>query len=91
MVAREIYLNVPPEDIGYIQAIFESYEEVGIIRTVDRRKAIIAVLVVEDFWNTARAIIASLKDEVSLTEISRPADIGEDWLLQELSSESHSS
>lgn len=80
----EIYLHIRPEDIAYVKFIFESYEGVGIIRTVDRKKATIVVLVVEDFSETARSILTSLKNEVPLTEIPRPADIGEDWLLREL-------
>jgi pyrimidine operon attenuation protein/uracil phosphoribosyltransferase len=87
MEAREIYLQVQREDIAYIQAIFESYEGVGIIRTVDRKKGIIVLLVVDDCLTTARSILASLKNEVPFIEISRPSDIGEDWLLQELTTE----
>ncbi len=87
MDLREIYLHVRPEDIAYVKFIFESYEGVGIIRTVDRKKATIVVLVVEDFLETARSILTSLKNEVPLTEIPRPADIGEDWLLRELATE----
>jgi len=87
MDACEIYLQVQPEDIAYIQAIFESYEGVGIVRTVDRRKAIIALLLVEDFLQTVRTILASLNNEVPLTVIPPPSEIGEDWLLQELSSD----
>jgi len=90
MTAREIFLQVQPEDIAYIQAVFESYEGIGIIRTVDRKKAVIVLLVVEDFLGTARSILASLKNDVPVTEIPRPADIGEDWLLQELSEEAAS-
>jgi len=84
MDAHEIYLQVRPEDIAYVKFIFESYEGVGIIRTVDRKKAIIVLLVADDFLGAGRAILTSLKSEVPLTEISRPADIGEDWLLREL-------
>lgn len=87
MDAHEIYLEVEPKDIGYIQAIFESYEGVAIVRTLDRKKAVIVLLVVEDFLSTARAILDCLRSETSLTEIRRPAEIGEDWLLQELATE----
>lgn len=81
---HEIYLEIRPEDIAYVKFIFESYEGVGIIRTVERKKAIIVLLVVEDFLDVARAVIASLKNEVPLAEILRPDDIGDDWLLTEL-------
>ena len=94
---HEIYLEIRPEDIAYVKFIFESYEGVGIIRTVlrqaqrgehsrtvDRKKAIIVLLVVEDFLDVARAVVACLKNEVPLAEVLRPEEIGDDWLLQEL-------
>ncbi len=109
MDLHEIYLQIRPEDIAYVKFIFESYESVGIIRTVlrqaqhgtssepqsnseqsrtvDRKKAIIVLLAVDDFLDVARAILASLKNEVSLVEVPRPDDIGDDWLLRELATE----
>jgi hypothetical protein len=84
MKLDEIYLTIRPEDIAYVKFIFESYEAVGIIRTVDRKKATIVLLVVEDFVETARSIIDALKEEVPLAEIPRPTDIGDDWLMREL-------
>ncbi|HEY6198586.1 MAG TPA: DUF4911 domain-containing protein, partial [Candidatus Binatia bacterium] len=83
----EIYFTIRPEDIAYVKFVLESYDGVGIIRTVDRRKAIIVALVVEDFLASARALFAALKDEVAIAEIPRPADIGDDWLMQELSND----
>jgi hypothetical protein len=87
MNLREIYLAIRPEDIAYVKFIFESYEAVGILRTVDRKKATIVLLVLEDFVETARSIIECLKKEVPLAEIPRPADIGDDWLMRELAVE----
>jgi len=97
MSLSEIYLELPPEEIAYVKFIFESYEGVGIIRTVlrqaqhseqsrtvDRKRAVIVLLAVDDFIGTARAILASLKDAVPLVEIPRPPQMGEDWLLREL-------
>ena len=84
MDLHEIYLELRPEDIAYVKFIFESYEGVGIIRTVERKKAVIVLLVVDDFLNVARSILDSLQKEVPLIEIPRPDDIGDDWLLREL-------
>lgn len=84
MCLHEIYLELRPEDIAYVKFIFESYEGVGIIRTVERKKAVIVLLVVDDFLNVARSILDSLQKEVPLMEIPRPDDIGDDWLLREL-------
>jgi hypothetical protein len=82
-----IYLETPPEQIAYIKFIFESYEEIGIIRTVDRKQAIIVLLAVNDFIGPARAILDALKQEVPLVEIPRPAELIDDWLMAELTRE----
>ncbi|MDP2734813.1 MAG: DUF4911 domain-containing protein [bacterium] len=87
MDLHEIYLELRPEDIAYVKFIFESYEGVGIIRTVERKKAVIVLLAVDDFLNVARSILDSLQKEVPLMEIPRPDDIGDDWLLRELATE----
>jgi hypothetical protein len=82
-----IYLETPSEHIAYIKLIFESYEEVGIIRTADRKRAVIVLLVVEDFIAVARDILESLKQEVPLAEIPPPANMSDDWLMAELAKE----
>ena len=88
MELREIYLDTFPEHIAYVKFIFESYEEVGIIRTVDRKKAIIVLLAMDDFLDTARSILTSFQRDVPLLEIPRPADMGDDWFMTELAVES---
>jgi len=84
MELQEIYLEIAPEDIAYVKFIFESYEEIGIIRTVDRKKAIIVLLAMSDFVDIAHEIIESLKRDILLAEISRPADMADDWFMREL-------
>ena len=88
MELQLIYLAVPPEHIAYVKFIFESYEEIGIIRTVERHKAIIVLLAMPDFADIARDILQSIKQDVPLREIPRPADTQDDWLMAELSTES---
>ena len=84
---QEFYLEVAADHIAYIKFIFESYEEVGIIRTVDRKKAIIVLLAMNDFVAVARAILASLEREIPLREIARPANVQDDWFMTELAAE----
>ena len=84
---QEFYLEVAADHIAYIKFIFESYEEVGIIRTVDRKKAIIVLLAMNDFVAVARAILASLEKEIPLREIARPANVQDDWFMVELAAE----
>ena len=84
MDVHEIYLHVRREDIAYIKFIVESYELLGILRTVDAGKAVIVLLVLEDSLPLAREVLDSLAHEVDLKEIPRPAGLGDDWLLGEL-------
>ncbi|HZA55223.1 MAG TPA: DUF4911 domain-containing protein [Candidatus Udaeobacter sp.] len=88
MELRPIYLEILPEHIAYIKFIFESYEEVGIIRTVDRAKAIIVLLVMDDFIEVARHILDSLQRDIPLAELSRAPELGDDWFMSELAAES---
>ncbi|HEY7168490.1 MAG TPA: DUF4911 domain-containing protein [Candidatus Binatia bacterium] len=81
-----IYLVTPPEHIAYVKFIFESYEEVGIIRTADRKKSIIVLLAMKDFLPVARAILEAIKSEVPLEEVPRPTDLSDDWLMAEIDS-----
>ena len=82
-----IYLATPPEHIAYVKFVFESYEEVGIIRTVERSKAVIVLLAMGDFADTARAILKSLEQDIPLREIPPPADVADDWFMAELAAE----
>lgn len=81
---HQIYLEVEPAHIAYIKFIFESYEGVGIVRTIDRKKAVIVLLVVDDFVNIARQILESLGRDVALKEITKPAAMCDDWFMSEL-------
>jgi hypothetical protein len=84
MTLIPIYLEIRPPDIAYIKFVLESYEEVGIIRTIDRNRAVIVLLAVFDFVEVARAIIKSLQQEITLIEIPPPPDLSDDWLMTEL-------
>lgn len=84
---QAIYLEIAAEDIAYIKFIFEAYEEVGIIRTVEKKRAVIALLAMDDFIGAARAILAAIAKEIPLREIPRPAEIEDDWFMVELAAE----
>ena len=79
---QPIFLRLAPTDIALVKFLFESYEGVAVVRTVDRRAAIIVALVSADFLDVARGILADLQRRIGLEEIPRPAEAGEDWLLR---------
>jgi len=79
-----LYLRVDPADIAYVKFLFESYEEVAIVRTVDRHAAIIVILAVDDFLADAQAILAEVTTIIRCEEIARPAEDADDWLMREI-------
>ncbi len=81
----EIYLRIQREDIALIKFIIESYEGIGIVRTVDRKKATVVILVVPDFITHARAILDSLREHMEWHEIP-PPEGQDDWLMEKLHS-----
>lgn len=68
-----IFLSVPRKEIAYVKFIIESYEGVAVTRTLDRRAALIALLVAPDFLPQARAIVTALVTEAGCCEVPRPA------------------
>lgn len=88
MQLHDIYLELSAAHIAYVKFIFESYEEVGIIRTVNNEKAVIVLLAMSDFLDTARKILDSIGEDIPLREIPRPVKMKDDWLMSELFAES---
>ena len=76
-----IFLRVAPIDIAMVKFVFESYEGVGIVRTLDRHAAVIVALISRDFLADARAIVADLQTRIACEVIDPPPDAGDDWLL----------
>jgi hypothetical protein len=77
----EIYVRLAPQDIAYLKFIFESYETVGFLRTIDPRAATLVVFLVPDFAEVGRQILDSVSREIRVERIERPADLGDDWLV----------
>jgi len=75
-----IYLSLPPREIAYVKFIFESYEGVAVVRTLDRRRATLVVLAAPDFEADARAVVRDMEAEGICTETGAPADVDGDWL-----------
>jgi Domain of unknown function (DUF4911) len=82
-----IYLRLRPVDIALVKFLFESYEEIAIVRTLDRHAAIIVVLVVPDFLPAARAVLEELHTQIDCAEVEAPATPADDWLMREIDGE----
>jgi len=75
-----ICLRVPRQEIAYVKFVFESYEGVAAVRTLDRRVALLVVLTTVDLEPVARAVIASLAAEGVCEETAPPSGFDGDWL-----------
>jgi len=80
---REIYLRIQREDIALIKFVIESYEGIGIVRTIDRKKATVAILAIPELAGHMRAVLASLREDMDWYEIP-PPDEQDDWLMQKV-------
>jgi chemotaxis response regulator CheB len=65
----EIYLELAPEDIVFVKLIVEAHEGLGVLRTLDRQRAVIVVMVAADMEADTRAMLASLRDQIPWVEI----------------------
>ena len=82
----EIYLRMRREDIALLKFVVESYEGIGIVRTLDRKRATVVVLAMPDAIEHIRAGLDSLRDEMEWYEIPPPAE-QDDWLMTTVKSE----
>ena len=79
-----IYLSLPPREIAYVKFVFESYEGVAVVRTLDRRAARLVVLAAPDFEAQARAVVDDMVAEGLCEETGPPAGFDGDWLGDEI-------
>jgi hypothetical protein len=82
----EIYLRVQREDIALIKFLLESYEGIGIVRTIDKKKATVVVLAMPDFLHDVRAVLESLREHMDWYEIPPPHE-QDDWLMRRVRSD----
>jgi len=69
-----IFLRLPRAEIAYVKFVFESYEGVAVVRTLDRHAALLVVLVAPDFEADARRVVAALVAEAGCVEVPPPAE-----------------
>jgi len=81
---QPIYLRIKPSDIALAKFLFESYEGVGIVRTVDAKTAVIVVLVVQDFLPVAREILRDLQARIDCGEVAAVPCAADDSLMREV-------
>lgn len=66
-----ITAKIPPREIGYVNALVEGYEGIGVLRTIDAKEGIIEFWVVPFFETIYLTLIEKLKSEISLEIIEK--------------------
>jgi hypothetical protein len=69
----EMYLEVAPQDIVFVKHIVEATEGIGVLRTIDRKRALIVVIIAADMAADARAMLESIRHQVPWVEVAKPA------------------
>lgn len=64
--AYRIVVKVRREDIVYLNGIFESYDNLAVIRTIDRWESLVEILASPYFVSDVKGILEELKREMSL-------------------------
>lgn len=58
--------EVDRKDIAYIVSIFEGYDDLAVVRTVDQKRGIVEFMIAPDFLEDARRLLDNLAREIPL-------------------------
>ena len=65
-------LEVDKKEIAYIVSIFEGYDNLAVVRTVDTNKSIIELIVSPDYVDDTRQLIHALSQEIYIKKSKLP-------------------
>jgi len=74
--------KVARRDIAYLHFIFESYEGLATLSTIDRKNGIVQLSIPHCFEGEVNNLLQSLKTEITITEIPFPEGFTDLWQLQ---------
>jgi len=64
-----LFIQIPPREIAYLNFVFESYEGVAAVRTVDPREGIVELMVPPAYQEEIQEILKDLAKEFPVKEI----------------------
>ncbi|MBT8490888.1 MAG: DUF4911 domain-containing protein [Deltaproteobacteria bacterium] len=62
-------LKLKRKDIAYIKFLFEGYEGLGIVTTIDKSKSLIEISMMPDFVSDINEILDALREEITFQEV----------------------
>ena len=66
----QLQIEVDKKDIAYIVSIFDGYENLAVVRTLDASTGLIELLVSPDYLQDTRKLINSLSKEISIRPLN---------------------
>ena len=62
-------LEVDKKEIAYIVSVFEGYDYLAVVRTVDPTQSIIELIISPDYVEDTRKLVQALSEEVHIKKI----------------------
>lgn len=62
-------LEIEKEDIAYIVGLFEAYDDIAIVRTLDASRGRIELIIAPDYLEDAKQVVDALKEEIPIRHI----------------------
>ena len=62
-------VEVDKKDIAYIVSIFEGYDDLAVVRTLDQSSGLIELMISPDFLEDVRQLTESLSKEIPFRKI----------------------
>ena len=66
MESIRIKVKISKKDIIYIDGLFESYENFGIVTTIDPKEGVVELLISPSFLIETKELLEALKKEIGL-------------------------
>ncbi|QPJ61211.1 MAG: DUF4911 domain-containing protein [Candidatus Nitronauta litoralis] len=63
-------LEIDKQDIAYIVGLFEAYDDIAIVRTLDAARGRIELIIAPDYLEDARQVVDALKEEIPVSVVS---------------------
>ena len=77
------HLKIDPSRIVDLKFTIESYEGLGIVRTLNPDTGVIVILALESTAPIVSAVINDLRSQFEILDLPLPDSYGDDWLLSE--------
>lgn len=75
------YISIPRHEIAYMQFIFESYEGLATLSTIDPGKGLLMLSIPSCFEPEVESLLQALRKEISIIDIPFEETLSDVWVL----------